>query len=886
MDENRRRSLWREPPVVLAAALCLLELAWSAGNFRGPVGPPALGNLPLVGAGWLSLAVYWRTWRAPVLNAPAQRFWRTQTVACAASTVGLTSLLLGGDGPAERPTLAANILFVLAFALVLWGLYRLPLGGHARGERIRLLLDATTVTLAAVVFSWYFLLGLPQARLTPADAAERIVFIAVIALVVFAIIKVVFSRSTVVDPGALRLMGAALALDVVGMVAAPLLAGHPPIGTEPLARSLTYVLLVAAAVRQVRAAGPAPGDSGRGHGRTYSVLPYAAVVSVDVLLLAVLRSGAWVRAVVGASVVLLTMLVIARQLAAFRDNARLIERLAQQERRFRTLVHNAADVILILDGQGQATYVSPAIERLTGKPVDAWLMRQGFAVHEDDQALVRASFERVVAAAGAVVSYDARIAHASGDWRWVHVTHTNRLDDPAVAGIVTNVSDITALRVYHAQLAHQASHDHLTGLANRSLFTEALQTAMGHGTDRLGVALVDLDDFKTVNDTLGHHAGDALLVAAAERLQRGARRDDLVARLGGDEFAVLLTDAGPADLDAIAGRLLAGLGEPLRIDGHEVRVQASLGLAGCLAEDDAGSLLRHADIAMYEAKAAGKGRYARYLDSMSPHLDPRAQLTGDLHRALAGGEFHLHYQPIVALPGGAVTGVEALLRWSHPQRGPVPPGAFIPHAEQSGLIVPIGGWVLREACRQQAAWLAEFPETAPEEVNVNISPRQLLEPSIVEDVLAALRDAGLPPWRLVIEVTESAPLNHGHSAAVLRDLRRAGVRIALDDFGTGQSTLSTIDTCPVDQLKLDRSFVKPRGEDWVAVAVRDIAAALDVTAVAEGIETAEQAEHMHRLGYRLAQGFYFARPQPAEQIRDLLRARADATRVTSGLSAT
>jgi EAL domain-containing protein (putative c-di-GMP-specific phosphodiesterase class I) len=314
--------------------------------------------------------------------------------------------------------------------------------------------------------------------------------------------------------------------------------------------------------------------------------------------------------------------------------------------------------------------------------------------------------------------------------------------------------------------------------------------------------------------------------------------------------------------------MLGILTEPLTIDSHEVFVQASVGLAEAGPGEDPDQVLRHADLALYEAKGAGKGRYARYADHMQPRVSARAEGASRMHEALVAGEFELHYQPIVTLPSGRITGVEALLRWRQSGRGLVPPLEFLPLAEQTGMIVPIGRWVLGQACRDMAAWLAEYPDTAPAVVNVNLSPRQLRDPGLVDDVLGALADAGLPAHRLVIELVESTIL--GDVTPHLGRLREAGVRIALDDFGTGQSTLSLLDACPVDELKLDRSFVREPGQDKVAIVVARMAEVLGVHVVAEGVETREQAEHLHRLGYGLAQGFHFARPVPAAELTELI----------------
>jgi predicted signal transduction protein with EAL and GGDEF domain len=359
----------------------------------------------------------------------------------------------------------------------------------------------------------------------------------------------------------------------------------------------------------------------------------------------------------------------------------------------------------------------------------------------------------------------------------------------------------------------------------------------------------------------------------AERLRRSVRPQDLVARLGGDEFAVLLEGAGTEHVDGIAERVLALLAEPITVAGRQLCVQASVGISDAGPGLDAEQLLSRADLAMYAAKDAGKGRYARYAGDMAPRTSPRAQVIAELHGALERDELVLVYQPIVRLPlGEGWEGVEALLRWRHPERGMVPPPEFIPTAEETGLIVPIGRWVLRTACRQAAEWLERFPATAPATMNVNVSARQLRDPGFVAEVTGALAEAGLAPERLVIEVTESAIVDHAPAAAILRALRGLGVRVALDDFGTGYSTLSLLDALPVDQLKLDRTLLGQPGRDAVAVAVMRIAETIGAGLVAEGVEGTGQAERLYAMGYPLAQGYLFARPAPAEVITEQLAA--------------
>jgi diguanylate cyclase (GGDEF)-like protein len=405
-------------------------------------------------------------------------------------------------------------------------------------------------------------------------------------------------------------------------------------------------------------------------------------------------------------------------------------------------------------------------------------------------------------------------------------------------------------------------------LLNRDAFGDrAIEKLAG---DSAALLMVDVDDFKTINDTLGHTVGDSLLVAIAGRLTSAARPDSLVARLGGDEFAVLVPDAGAAD--AVARRILDGLASPLNVEGQRLLVHASIGGAVAGVGDDFAALLRNADIALYEAKDRGKAGYVRYAADMKARLFETAELGAQLREAIQACEFELVYQPIVQFHDRLVVGTEALVRWRRHDKEVVLPDEFILAAERTGLIVPLGRWILREACRQAAAWWREFGDAGPRTMSVNVSGRQLREPNFVDDVTAALHDAGLPPDRLNIEMIETAVLD-GEINDTLHRLRELGVRLALDDFGTAASSLGLLLTVPLTSLKLDRSFVEGivtvARQAAVATAVAQIAQALSLDLVAEGIETADQAELLQGIGYRHAQGFLYHRPMPAQQVARL-----------------
>jgi diguanylate cyclase (GGDEF)-like protein/PAS domain S-box-containing protein len=571
---------------------------------------------------------------------------------------------------------------------------------------------------------------------------------------------------------------------------------------------------------------------------------------------------------------------------------------ARGEARFQALVHNSSDLITLIDADLAITYQTPSITRLLGYSEDELIGTQlADLTHPEDRLSLVAARAEAIAGDQTSATSHLRLRHRDGSYRHVQSIHTNLLSDPDVRAVVVTTRDVTAQKALEAQLQHNAFHDTLTGLANRALFADRLEHALAR-TDRqaapVSVLFVDLDDFKAVNDGAGHASGDQLLIAVAERLRRVLRPSDTVARLGGDEFAVLIEDAAdPAQTEAAAGRLLAALAEPFPAgDGEQVRITASVGIAmGAAGQHDAAELLRHADVAMYAAKEAGKGRSAVFAPDMDSAIIGQLQLKAELARAVERGEFTVHYQPTVELATGRLAGVEALVRWQHPERGLVPPLDFIPLAEQTGLIVPIGRFVLREACRQMSAWHRDYSSTRPPmTISVNLSARELDEPGLVGWVREALDEAQLDPAHLVLEITESLLLvDLPTTVGTLLELRALGVRLAVDDFGTGYSSLSYLENLPVDILKIDKSFVdriadlapgSPAADDGGAQrsvmvsAISQLGHALSLTMVAEGIEAPEQVSTLRGLDCQFGQGYYFARPLPADALAELLHRQA------------
>ena len=611
------------------------------------------------------------------------------------------------------------------------------------------------------------------------------------------------------------------------------------------------------------------------------------------------RSGVFIVALIASS--LLAALIwlafggASRVLAA--QNRRLQEQatterlllvdMQRNEERFRSLVQNASDGVVVLGEDGLIRYESPAVERILGRQAEARVGQPvGADIHPDDRTAVERGLADVAARAGAEGRAEFRARHADGSWRTLEAIAKNLLDDPAVGGVVVNYRDITERKTLEEQLRHQAFHDVLTGLENRFLFLDRLGHALARaprGGRPTAVLFLDLDDFKAVNDRLGHGEGDKLLVDVAQRLKAVTRAGDTVARLGGDEFAIIVEETDPAEAEQAAARVLATLTPPFELGDRPITVRVSIGIAVQSADGaDADELLRRADIAMYAAKAAGGHRHVTYVAQVYDATITRMELKADLRGALERGELHVAYQPIVDLASGRITGSEALMRWDHPVHGPIPPVDFIALAEESGLILELGRWILTTACEQTRAWQAASG-SASLTVSVNLSGRQILDRDLVADVRRILAETGLPPGDLTLEMTESVLVQDVEATvSTLQALKALGVRLAIDDFGTGYSSLSYLRQFPIDILKIDRSFVASLdgGKDSTALvrSILDLSSTLRLDTVAEGIEESEQRDILHSLGARHGQGYLFARPMGPDDLDDLLAGRATQAR--------
>ena len=547
------------------------------------------------------------------------------------------------------------------------------------------------------------------------------------------------------------------------------------------------------------------------------------------------------------------------------------EALAQSERRFRSLVQNSSDIVTVLDPQGHVLYESPSLEHILGHARETQEGDSLLAlIHPEDAPSVEKFFAEVLAQPGVHPAIEFRVRHRDGTWRHLEAISSNQMADPSVQGIVVNSRDITERKAFQDRLRHQAFYDVLTGLPNRALFLDRLTQALAGRRRRkraVGVIFLDLDNFKVINDSLGHGAGDELLRAAAMRMEACLRPGDTLARLGGDEFTVLIPDTADGDQAlGVARRLSQALQAPIQLQGRDVFVTASLGVAvSTVGGERPDDLLRAADIAMYQAKSGGKDRCALFDQDTDGDALERLDLEGELRQALARGELRLHYQPIVHLQTGEVREVEALVRWEHPRRGLIPPAKFVPIAEETGLILPLGRWVLEEACRQARTWQTLFPNAPPLVMGVNLSTRQFQDTGLVDEVARTLARTGLPATSLKLEITESMMMTSTEAAVdKLHALKDLGVHLAVDDFGTGYSSMAYLSAFPLDTLKIDRSFVSRLGQQSQAAAiVRAIvmlAKALGLQVTSEGIETVEQRALLQALGCDRGQGFLFSGP--------------------------
>jgi len=789
------------------------------------------------------------------------------------SSIGVASWLGGQDpfpGPADifycafYPTLAAAALaFLRAYALrVAW---------------VQLTLDATIFVVGFGAFFWFLVLR-PVSMNAQLDLLKQALSLAYLGLdCVLVLMLGVLLITGAGSAGGRRvpsLLLAGFATTFLGDILWSLakvrgyyLAG----GFYDVLYMMCYVPLAAAGREQMQAMcaparAPSPGSDAIAR-----ALPYAAMLAAFLMLVYLARGDIGGPATGMAMIVFaLTLLFMVRQSVVWRGAALVRERQAARlvEDRYASLIANAADVIMIVAADGTLRFASPAAERTLGLKPES-ITGQSLAElwsGEDAEKLRMFLAEVAATPAGTVGPVELRLER--GARRCVlESVGSNLTQDPAVQGLALNFRDISERKALEQQLRQLAFHDPLTLLANRNLFRDRVQHALAlaqRGRSSVAVMFLDLDNFKNINDSLGHDAGDCVLQAVAQRIVKTTRSSDTVARLGGDEFAVLVEGiASQRDAERLADALIDTHNVPFTLDGIEVRVTASIGVA--LSSDDGGAetLLSNADIAMYHAKAAGKNRHVSFQPQMQDMLQERLRLEADIGRALAQLEFFLEYQPIVDLGTRALLGVEALVRWRHPEAGVLMPARFIQVLEECGQITKLGRWVLCQACRDFCTWRTTVAGSAGLRLAVNISGRHLQHGELVQDVARALHESGLEPHNLVIELTESTTMyNTDANLERFHRVKALGVRLAIDDFGTGYSSLSYLHRFPIDILKIDRSFVSrltnsDNGPE-LARAVITLGETLGLETVAEGIELEPQVAALLALGCVAGQGFLFA----------------------------
>jgi diguanylate cyclase (GGDEF)-like protein/PAS domain S-box-containing protein len=810
-------------------------------------------------------------------DAAARKVWLLLAAALASYSVGnlihSTYWLFGHDPFPSAGEVFFFAFYPLVFAAVLTAL-------RAHGTAVpwgRLALDATILMLGFGAFFWYFVIQ-PSAAADPGPnllryaLSQAYIGLNCLMLLTFGVLLMnaaggPLRRRTLV---LLTIGFSAMFLADIVWAMSKVSGEYLPGGLSDAIYLSCYIGLGAAAREHLRHGLPAsarPAGASAAQG-----LPYVAML-VSFLVLVYFESDRADSPGTALAVVIfvLTLLVMLRQGAILREDAASRERRAAGlvEARYASLIRNSSDVIMIADADGSIRFASSAAERMLGRPPEELLGHNLLDLWTDlDRERLAAFLADVAATRGRAVG-PLEFAAGNGLRRYtLETVGSNLLDDPAVGGLALNFRDVSERKALEEQLRQLAFHDPLTLLANRSLFRDRVEHALAlarRARRDVAVMFLDLDNFKNVNDSLGHDAGDRLLQTAAQRLVKCTRSSDTVARLGGDEFAILLEGVrGAREVEQMAEAIAVSFREPLFLDGSESRIHASIGAAFPGESDDTEQLLRNADIAMYHAKAAGKNRFAVFRPHMQEQLRERLRIEEDIERALERGEFFVEFQPLVDLTTREMLGAEALVRWNHPELGVVAPQRFIHAAEESGQIVRLGRWVLFEACRQVKSWRGAVADGETLRITVNISGRHLQHGDLVGDVRQALAESGLEAGNLVIELTESSIMHNTEvNLEIFRQLKALGVRLAIDDFGMGYSSLSYLHRFPIDILKIDRSFVSRLSgqEDGpeLARAVVMLGATLGLETIAEGIEQEDQVEQLIDLGCVAGQGFLFSR---------------------------
>src|SRR6266699_89329 len=748
----------------------------------------------------------------------------------------------------------ADLGFLGAVPLAVAGVLFFPWVPSRAASFLRTILDALLVAGSLFIISWATVLGTVY-RTGSGGLIAQVIGLAYPAgdIVIGTILLILASRAPKENRLPFILLAGGLVANLLADSAFAYLTTTNTYGsgsTTDTGWAAGYLLIAVAGFRAATTrAGCAVTNDGT-TGRIWLVLPYLPIALAAIVAVFEESLPGQLDPVVFWAVMALIIGVVVRQYLMLTDNQNLNRRLeanasdlAKREQHFHALVQNSSDVITLIDHHGAIQYQSASVERILGYR-ETELVGQAFGdlVHPDDRTQALRKIDEAINIVGPPIATECRLRRVDDSYCPAEVTITNLLELPAVRGLVLNTRDVSERKALEAKLTHQAFHDSLTNLPNRAAFRIGLDHALhGASEGRIAVLFLDLDDFKAVNDTLGHDVGDQLLVAVGARIASTRR---------------------PVP--------------PFAIDGKEISIRASIGIAGLVSgQEAADDLIRNADVAMYIAKAKGKARFVQYEASIASAAIERMELEHDLRSALQEKQFVLHYEPVIMLESGALHSVEALVRWNHPRRGLLAPVDFIGVAEQTGLIVELGRWVMQQAARDARRWQVRYPSVPAMNISVNLSGRQLEHPELIKEVIDAVDAAGLDPQSLILELTESVLLADTEPVArTLQELRSLGFRLALDDFGTGFSSLGHLRDFPVDILKMDASFVAGIGHGMADGAILrsiiGLANSLGLMTIGEGIERQDQLAALNAMGCNAGQGFYFSKPLEYDEMDVLL----------------
>jgi diguanylate cyclase (GGDEF)-like protein/PAS domain S-box-containing protein len=866
--------------VALLAVVAVLIVAGGPGSDR----IVTLTALPLAAIAAAAACL----WRSRRFTGRARWGWTALSAGVACWGAGQFEWLVS-SGPNIEPGIFTPSLTLIAMAVIVpAGLLIMPSAQQPLANRIRSVLDGLMIAASLILVAWVFASGLIT------EAGVGLPFYMTLAFPVGDVVIATMAAYMLPQLRRRHGCGADVAFFGTGMLAFAVSdIGYAYLGLvhdDGVGRLLDlgwlagYGLIIAGALRP-RVPAVNPIDLPRSVLAGGVMMPYLAVLAALASSVLFHVSTGHSHPFVAFTRSFLILLIVGRQLLTQLENRSLTRHLEKRvadrtaelyarEQQFHALVQQSSDVVTVVSPDADVLYQSESVQRIFGYAPRFLTGRRLTQLLDPASAMRLAQALRQVAGRPhATTVLELTVPHRDGRTREAEMTITNLLDDPHVGGLVLNTRDISERMELQEQLVHEAYHDSLTQLANRALFRDRTSAALAAGSE-VAVLHLDLDGFKRVNDSLGHLAGDQLLVQVADRIKACVRDSDVVARFGADEFGVLVESDGA---EGVARRILDDLEAPVVVGSRLIHTRATIGMAAAsdIAEisdssgDRAEQLMRNADLAMHHAKAAGGGVFAGYQAKMRDGLIERLELENDLRGALERGDLRLHYQPTVDLESHEVVGFEALARWPHPTRGMINPLDFIPIAEATGLIVPLGRWVLHEACRQAVEW-SNAAGGRPLKMSVNVSVRQFDQADLAETVAEVLAETGMPADRLCLEMTESVLMSdtEGNLEQLVR-LKALGLTLAIDDFGTGYSSLAYLRRFPVDTLKIDRSFVERLGVLAGDTALTDtivrLGKSLGMSTVAEGIEEFGQLAALREMGCGFAQGYYFSRPVPASE---------------------